>query len=208
MSFHALGLSEIFDEIHTTCEMKKLASLIDKDLVAAMAAVSNKHGVVLPHGNILDMKIYTKNRAMRTVGAQKDVNSEGFRLSEESQHVVLQNCFVTKCFHGEDVMLYTVPEEYQDVDVGTTLVKEKRQTRNTPVLHNSAKMTAEMKETRLDIKTYLEATHGDDLNSVQYSERPFQQQAILHGKRTSALPYVQERTCEQRGLCERFWRRE
>ena len=132
LSFHALGLSEIFDEIHTTCETKKLAGLVNKDVVAATAGVMSKHGAVLQLGNILDMSIYTKNRAMRTVDAQKDANSGGFQLSEEYRHVVLQNCFVTKCFHGEEVTLYTVPEEFQDVDVGTKPVKEKRETRNTP----------------------------------------------------------------------------
>ncbi|CAM9116534.1 unnamed protein product [Ectocarpus sp. 8 AP-2014] len=168
MSFHALGLSEMFDEIHTTCEMKKLAGLVNKDLVEAMAVVFNKHGVVLPHGDILDMKIYTKNRAIRTVGAQKDVNSRGFQLSEESKHMLLQNCFVTKCFHGEDVLLYTVPEEFEGADIGTKPVKQKRETRNTPVLHKSAEMTAEMTETQLDIKMYLEMTYGDDIATVTY----------------------------------------
>lgn len=108
MSFQGLGLSEIFDEIHTTCEMKKLAGLVNKDLVVAMADVMSKHAVVLPSGNILDMKIYTKNRAMRTVCAQKDANSGGFQMADDYKHVLLQNCFVTKCFHDENVTLYTV----------------------------------------------------------------------------------------------------
>lgn len=36
MSFHALGPSEIFNEMHTSCEMKKLAALVNNDLIESM----------------------------------------------------------------------------------------------------------------------------------------------------------------------------
>ena len=55
ISFHALGLSEIFNEMHTKCEMKKLASLVNKDLKKSMGDIIQIHGIILPKDNILDI---------------------------------------------------------------------------------------------------------------------------------------------------------
>ena len=96
LSFHALGLSEFFNQMHTSCEMKKLAALVNEDLMGAMSSIIDKNKVVLPSNSILDMKIYSKNRALRTIGSNKDADSGEFVLSECSKHMLLTNCFVIK----------------------------------------------------------------------------------------------------------------
>lgn len=75
ISYHCLGLSELFKEMHTGCEMKKLAFLVNKDLCTELIG---KFAIILPQGNVLDMGIYTRNRPVRTLYGKKNLKSEGF----------------------------------------------------------------------------------------------------------------------------------
>lgn len=169
MSFHALGLSEIFDEMHTTCEMQKLADLVNKDLVAEMAAITERHQIFLPNKNILDMKIYTRNRGMRTVLAQKDLGSGGFQLSECSKHVSIRNCFATKVLCGTEKSYYKIPAEFrvtqEEKPINSTNHVPKRMA---PRIHRTAEMTLGKMETEVDINRYLTQTFGDDV-TVKYN---------------------------------------
>ena len=165
MSFHALGLSELFNEMHTACEMKKLAKRVNADLVEGMEPEIKKHGIVLPGGNILDMGIYTKNRPMRTINSKKDVESKGLRLSECSKHMLIKNCFVTRVVCDADKTYYRLPEEFRVThEESFKHVLE----RNAPTLHRKAEATHETLEAELDIKRYLQETFGDDVN-VRYN---------------------------------------
>ncbi len=98
ISYHCLGLSELFNEMHGDCEMKELARLVNKDMCAEL---TNEFDMVLPKGNVLDMGIYTRNRGVRTIHGRKTLDSAGFQLSEGSKHVDIVNCFVTKILSDE-----------------------------------------------------------------------------------------------------------
>lgn len=165
MSFHALGLSEIFNEMHTTCEMQQLAKLVNKGLLAEMAALTERHQIFLPNGNILDMKIYTRNRALRTVLAQKNLGSRGLQLSDCSKHVSIQNCFVTRVLCDTEKTYYKIPTEFRVT--GEDSVKHVLK-RMPPIRHRTAEMTLGKMETELNIKRYLTDIFGDDV-TVKYN---------------------------------------
>ena len=165
MSFHALGLSAIFNEMHTSCEMKRLAALVNNDLLESMSSIMDKNEIVLPGNSILDMKIYTRNRPMRTIFGQKDTKSKGFKLSECSKHMLLPNCFVTKSLCDTSKRYFRLPEEFQ---VAHEESSRHILQRMAPTLHRKAEVTPETMETELDIKRYLGGTFGDDVN-VKYN---------------------------------------
>ena len=165
LSLHALGLSEIFDEMHTSCEMKKLAALVNKDLMAVMSSTIDRSKVVLPSNSILDMKIYSKNRALRTIGSNKDAASGEFVLSECSNHMLLKNCFVTKSLCDTTKKYFRLPEE---VKVAHEESAKHVLNRNTPVLHRQADVTPETIQTEVNIEKYLRKTFGDDVR-VKYN---------------------------------------
>lgn len=161
MSFHALGLSEIFNEMNTSCEMKRLAALVNNDLMESMSAIIDKNEIVLPGNSILDMKNYTRNTPMRIIFGHKDTKSKGFKLSECSKHMRLTNCFVTKSLCDTAKGYFTLPEELQ---VAHEESSRHVQQRIAPTLHRKAEVTPETMETELDIKKYLGETFGDDVN--------------------------------------------
>lgn len=167
MSFHALGLSETFNEMHTTCEMQQLADLVNTDLVAGMAAITERHQIFLPNKNILDMKIYTKNRALRAVLAQKCLGSGGLQLSECSKHVSIQNCFATRVLCDTEKTYYKIPAEFRVTKEGNTSTKHVPK-RMAPRIHRTAEMTLGKMETEAEINRYLTETFGDDV-TVKYN---------------------------------------
>ena len=95
ISFHVLGKGELFNEMNTTCIMKTLASHVNNELKRRVKKLYT-WDVVFPKGEILDMGIYTKNRAMRTIYSQKKIDSDGFQLCERSKHLDLSECFITQ----------------------------------------------------------------------------------------------------------------
>lgn len=125
ISYHALGLSEMFNEMHTQCEMKKIAALTNKDMCVEL---KDMFDMVLPKDNVLDMGIYTRNRPVRTIRSQKDMKSGGFQLSEESKHLYLSNCFVTKILSDEqkeDPNTYSkLPSEFEAEKVSLVRLRE------------------------------------------------------------------------------------
>lgn len=58
ISFHVLGKSDLFNEMHTECKMQHLASHVNTELTEAIRGKATWDCVVLPGGNALDMKIY------------------------------------------------------------------------------------------------------------------------------------------------------
>ncbi|CAN0292313.1 unnamed protein product, partial [Ectocarpus sp. 12 AP-2014] len=88
-------------------------------------------------------------------------------LSKGSEHVLLQNCFVTRHFCDEVVTLYTLREELQSVKTAANPAKQKRIPRNTPKRHITDGRTAETTATELRIQKYLEQTFGDKV-TVKY----------------------------------------
>lgn len=161
LSYHALGLSEIFNEMHKTCEMKKLAARVNKDLVAEMTPLNSKYGVVMPKGDILDMGIYTKNRALRTIKGQKDVKSEGFKMSDCSTHMMIKNCFVTRIICDKEKVYYKLAEEYR---VAHEESAKNVTHRTTPVKTKSPRDKTETLEIERKIKNYLHETFNDNIS--------------------------------------------
>lgn len=100
ISLHFLGRSEIFNEMHKKSAMSKLAIRVNKDLVAEMKDLVAKHDIFLPGGDVLDLGIYTRNRAMSLIGTAKEYGQGAFALTEESKHVPIRDCIVTQQLGG------------------------------------------------------------------------------------------------------------
>lgn len=171
ISYHCLGLSELFNEMHVNCEMKKLARLVNVDMCAEL---KNKFNMVLPKGNVLDMGIYTRNRGVRTIYGRKNLKSDGFQLSEGSKHVDLVNCFVTKILSDEQRAdpntYYRVPQTLRDSDntvSQSTALPKKRLI--IPTDMKTGEVTPEKMEAAFVIKNHLEQTYGDSITSVKYN---------------------------------------
>ena len=90
-----MGKGELFNEMHTECKMKQLASIVNNELKKTIKSLYS-WDVIFPKNDVLDMGIYTKNRAMRTIFAQKNIKSPGFQLSERSKHLDFSECFITQ----------------------------------------------------------------------------------------------------------------
>lgn len=171
ISYHCLGLSELFNEMHTGCEMRKLARRVNIDMCAEL---KNKFVMVLPKDNVLDMGIYTRNRGVRTLYRRKTLKSDGFQLSEGSKHIDLVNCFVTKILSDEQKAdpetYYSIPpalEASDDTVSQTTAMPKKRV--YIPTDMNTGETTPEKMEAEFVIKNYLEQTYGDSITSVKYN---------------------------------------
>jgi len=177
ISFHVLGKSEIFNEMNTTCKMKTLASHIDKELTKSIQTMfswpikfsEDKHGK-----HTLDMKIYTRNRPMRTIMSQKETSSgdlrEGFKLCERSKHVHFSECFITQNLseNGKEYFDYDFPV-IDDVVQPNVL---KRKHCNFRVIESSDRNIQNIK-TEDRIRRYLFEKHGDNVN-VKFNGRSYE----------------------------------
>lgn len=95
------------------------------------------------------------------------INPKKYKLSKGSDHVLLQNYFVTRHLCDEVVTLYTLPEELQCNETAAKPAKQKRMPKNTPQRHRTDGRTAETTATELRIQNYLEQTFGDKV-TVKY----------------------------------------
>ncbi|CAB1107648.1 unnamed protein product [Ectocarpus sp. CCAP 1310/34] len=155
ISLHFLGRSEIFNEIHTSCEMKALAEHVKTALVADMQPLVAKHDIVLPDGNVLDLGIYTRNRPMSLIGTAKKLGGGAFERTEESKHVPIRSCIVTQQF-TRDVSYFELPDGLE--------VTKKKTKRNIPtrrLVHRPR--TRETSETELLLLNYLCTKFGDSV---------------------------------------------
>ena len=98
ISPHYVGKSEIFDKMHTSCEMKPLADLVNAHLVAEIEDLMTKHDISLPGGRVLDMGIYSKDRPMSVIETGKE-------LGEGVETRAHQGVYHDPALHGECVVL-------------------------------------------------------------------------------------------------------
>eukprot|EP00903_Cladosiphon_okamuranus_P009645 g9178.t1 len=155
ISLHFLGRSEIFNEIHTSCEMKALAEHVNTALVADMQPLVAKHDIVLPDGDVLDLGIYTRNRPMSLIGSAKKLGGGAFERTEESKHVPIRSCIVTQQF-TRDVSYFELPDGLE-----VTKKKTKRNIPTRQLVHKPR--TRETSETELLLLDYLQTEFGDSV---------------------------------------------
>ena len=91
-----MGKSEIFNELHTACEMKEVAKLVNTALVSGIQELAEKHDILLPGGDVLDLDIYTRNRPTSLIGTGKTPEGGAFARTEESVHVPIRECIVSQ----------------------------------------------------------------------------------------------------------------
>lgn len=177
ISFHVLGKSEIFNEMHTECKMKTLASHIDTELTSSIKKMfpwyikfaTDKNG-----DHALDMKIYTKNRAMRTILAQKLTSDgtlrPGFQLSERSKHMDFSECFITQHLSvtGKKYFDYDFPVVDDIVQPNT----KKYKNNNFRIMETPERTTEHIKKECL-INRYLFEKYGDNIN-VKFNGRSYE----------------------------------
>eukprot|EP00752_Nemacystus_decipiens_P010633 g9470.t1 len=169
ISLHFLGKSEIFNEfneMHTSCEMKDLAKLVNTSLVADIQPLATKHDILLPGGNVLDLGIYTKNRLMSLIGTAKTLGGGAFERAEESRHVPIKECIVTQQFAGE-VSYFQLPDGLKGAAGHDTTKKKSK--RNVPTKHLVHKpCTREKAETGELLRDYLQIEFRDSV-TVTYN---------------------------------------
>lgn len=156
ISFHVLGKGELFNEMHKDCKMKQLASHINLELKKNIKTMY-AWDVVLPGGDILDMKIYSRNRAMRTIYSQKSLNSPGFQLSERSKHIDFSECFITQDVSdlGKTYFDYDFPEVE-----GVVKVREYSKKHNIRVKSGDTERTISRIKTEIQIFEHLKEGFG------------------------------------------------
>lgn len=161
ISLHFLGRSEIFNEMHTSCKMKALAKLVNTDLVSGIQELAEKHDILLPGGDVLDLGIYTKNRPMSLIGTAKDLGGGAFERTEESKHVPIRGCVVTQQFTG-DVSYFELPDGFgETAGQGITKKKTKRNVPTRQLVHKPR--TQETSETEQLLQDYLHIEFGDSV---------------------------------------------
>lgn len=161
ISLHFLGRSEIFNEMHTSCEMKTLAELVNTDLVGEMKDLAAKHDILLPGGDVLDLGIYTRNRPMSLTGTAKKLGGGAFARTEESRHVPIRECKVTQQFTG-DVSYFELPDGLKETaGQGITKKKNKRNVPTKQLVHKPR--TREASETEQLLHDYLQTVFGDSV---------------------------------------------
>lgn len=177
ISFHVLGKSEIFNEMHTECKMKTLASHVDKDLTKSIKNMfpwfikfsDDKYG-----SHTLDMKIYTRNRPMRTILAQKLTSDgklkNGFQLCERSKHVDFSECFITQ--HLSDKGKKYFDYDFPIVD-GTTQPNLKKYKNSNFRIMESPERTNDHIKIEALLQRYLFEKYGDNIN-VKFNGRSYE----------------------------------
>eukprot|EP00752_Nemacystus_decipiens_P017186 g15395.t1 len=166
ISLHFLGKSEIFNEMHTSCEMKELAKLVNTSLVADIQPLATKHDILLPGGDVLDLGIYTKNRPMSLVGTAKKLGGGAFERTEESKHVPIRGCIVTQQFAGE-VSYFELPDGLKGAaEQGSAKKKRKRNVPTKQLVHKPR--TLEKAETEELLRDYLHIEFRDSV-TVTYN---------------------------------------
>eukprot|EP00903_Cladosiphon_okamuranus_P022359 g20564.t1 len=159
ISLHFLGGSEIFNEMHKFCGMKALAELVNTDLVSGIQELAEKHDILLPGGDVLDMGIYTKNRPMSLIGTGKELGGGAFERTEESKHVPIRGCIVTQEFTG-DVSYFELPDGLKETaEQGIAKKKNKRNVPTKQLVHRPR--TREASETEQLLHDYLQTEFGD-----------------------------------------------
>lgn len=156
ISFHVLGRGELFNEMHTTCKMKQLASHVNIELTKKVKSMYAWE-VVYPQNNVMDMGIYTKNRAVRTIYSQKDLDSLGFQLCERSKHFDFSECFITQDVSeiGKTYFDYDFPEVE-----GVVKVKEYSKKHNIRVKSDDTERTVSRIKTEIQIFEHLKEYFG------------------------------------------------
>lgn len=181
ISLHFLERSEIFNEMHKKSAMSKLAIRVNQDLVAEMKDLVAKHDIFLPGGDVLDLGIYTKNRAMSLIGTAKEYGQGAFALTEESKHVPIRDCIVTQQIGG-DVSYFELPPELKES--GDQESPKKKTNRNVPIKRPVAKpATRETSETERLLRDYLQTEYGDAVTVKYNGEYGGQSQYEVRGDR-------------------------
>eukprot|EP00903_Cladosiphon_okamuranus_P015053 g13926.t1 len=175
ISLHFLGRSEIFNEIHTSCEMKALAEHVNTALVADMQPLVAKHDIVLPDGDVLDLGIYTRNRPMSLIGTAKKLGGGAFERTEESKHVPIRSCIVTQQF-TRDVSYFELPDGLE-----VTKKKTKRNIPTRQLVHKPR--TREKSETELLLLDYLQTEFGDSVTVTHNGQYGGQDSYAVRGHR-------------------------
>ena len=161
ISLHFVGKSEIFNEMHTACEMKGLAKLVNTALVSGIQELAEKHDILLPGGDVLDLGIYTRNRPMSLIGTGKTLGGGAFARTEESMHVPIRECIVTQQIGG-DVSYFELPDDLTSDDTpGTNKKKHKRHVPTRQLVHTPS--TRETWETEQLLHDYLQTEFGDSV---------------------------------------------
>lgn len=164
ISFHVLGKGELFNEMHTKCKMKQLASHVNIELTKTIKAMYVWE-VVIPQNNVVDMGIYTRNRAVRTIYSQKGVDSPGFQLSERSKHLDFSECFITQDLSdiGKTYFDYDFPEVE-----GVVKVREYSKKHNIRVKSDDTERTASRIKTEIQLFEHFKESFGDKFD-VQFN---------------------------------------
>lgn len=174
ISFHVLGKSEIFNEMHTECKMKTLVSHLDTELTGSIKKMfpwfikfaEDEYG-----DHALDMKIYTKNR---NVLAQKQTADgalrAGFQLCERSKHMDFSECFITQHLSGKRKKYFDY--DFPVVD-GPVQPNQKKHKNGYFRVMESPDRTHENIKVECMIRRYLFEKYGDNIN-VKFNGRSYE----------------------------------
>lgn len=198
ISLHFPGRSEIFNEMHTSCEMRELAKLVNTSLVADMQPLVAKLDILLPGGDVLDLGIYTRNRGMSLIGTAKTLGGGAFERTEESKHVPIRGCIVNQQFAGE-VSYFEQPDGLKGAaGRDTTKKKNKRNVPTKQLVHKPR--TREKAETEELLRDYLQIEFRDSV-TVTYN-------GLYGGQDSYAVPGHREfcPCCEDSHLGGMFFR--
>jgi len=183
ISFHVLGKSELFNEMHNDCKMKQLAKHVDIELVAS---IKNKFPYFVKFSNdetALDMKIYSKNRAMRTILSQKKTSDgslrPGFQLSECNKHMHFSDCFITQ--NVSDLGKKYFDYDFPVID-GVVQKNTKKPKYNNCRLEDSIERTPEHRQVEDLLRRHLVKTHGNGI-TVKFNGRVYE----LRGQRKTCF---------------------